>query len=108
MLNKHIMLDTESVKTGFAKLALLFEFLYSTLGLITGVIFLVAGVILLVHGVGGTTSWTATVLGLESELSDAAPGTIFAIAGLATIFVTRYRVKVRKGRTQKGSSPNAR
>ena len=70
-----------------------YQFWYSIVGLVVGTAFAGSGVVLFLHGVFGKTSWTADVLGAHSNVSDAAPGTIFAIVGLFVIFVTRYGVK---------------
>jgi len=70
-----------------------YQFWYSIVGLVFGTAFAGSGVALFLHGVFGKTSWTADILGAHSNVSDAAPGTIFAIVGLFVIFVTRYGVK---------------
>jgi hypothetical protein len=71
-----------------------FEFIYGVLGLIVGVVCVVGGLILFLHGITGSTSWTAVVLGAESKVSDAAPGAVFGILGFFIIYVTRYRFTV--------------
>jgi hypothetical protein len=72
-----------------------YQFWYSVLGLVVGIVCVVGGIILFVHGVAGKTSWTASVIGLNSQLTDAAPGSIFGILGLFIIWVTRFKVKVK-------------
>ena len=70
--------------------------IYSTAGLILGLICVIGGVVLFLNGVVGSTSWTAKVLGAQSDLSDAAPGAILFIVGLFVVFITRYVFKVLK------------
>jgi hypothetical protein len=70
---------------------------YSVLGLIVGAVCVLSGVVLFLHGVAGNTSWTASLLGLNSKITDAAPGVVFAILGFFVIYVTRYDVRVEPG-----------
>lgn len=72
-----------------------YQFWYSTVGLIIGTICVLSGVVLFFHGVGGTTSWTTSVLGAKSQLSDAAPGVIFGVLGFFVIWATRYKIKTK-------------
>jgi hypothetical protein len=72
-----------------------FQLIYSLGGLILGLACIIGGIVLFLHGVTGSTSWTTEIIGLESELSDAAPGTVLFIVGLFLVFVTRYVVKTR-------------
>jgi hypothetical protein len=46
--------------------------------------------------VTGVASWTARIIGAESQISDAAPGVILFIVGLFIVWVTRFTVKVAK------------
>jgi hypothetical protein len=78
------------------KKAAQYQFWYSVLGLIVGTICVVGGIILFIHGIVGRTSWTASVLGMNSQLTDAAPGSIFGILGLFIIWVTKFKVKAVK------------
>ena len=94
-LGKMLMLPRVTVKTAFAERALTFQFIYSLAGLIGGLAFALGGIVLFFHGVAGSTSWTAKILGAESEISDAAPGTVLFIVGLFTVFITRFKVKVK-------------
>ena len=72
-----------------------YQFWYSVLGLVLGLICVLAGLTLVLHGIGGSTSWTADILGAKSELSDATPGVVFSVLGLFIIWTTRYRVRGR-------------
>ena len=73
-----------------------FHFIYSLFGLLIGAIFIILGIVLFFHGVGGSVSWTAKILGLESQISDAPPGVVLFVVGLFVIFVTRYSVEAQK------------
>lgn len=70
-----------------------YQFWYSMVGLVVGAAFALGGVVLLLHGVFGKTSWSTTILGAQSNVSDAPAGSVFAIVGLLITFVTRYSVK---------------
>ena len=72
------------------------ELVYSIAGLVVGLLCVIGGVVLLLLGVTGSVSWTMKLLGTESKLADASPGAVLFVVGLYFVFVTRYRVKVRK------------
>lgn len=74
----------------------LFQLIYSLCGLILGTVCILGGIVLFLHGVTGSTSWTAKMLGAESQISDAAPGAILFLVGLFVVFVTRFTAKTRK------------
>jgi ABC-type microcin C transport system permease subunit YejE len=69
------------------------EYRYATLGLTLGLSSIIGGVVLGLHGVAGATSWTASFLGLQSQVNDAAPGVVLFIIGLFMIVATRPKVK---------------
>jgi hypothetical protein len=71
------------------------EYSYAKLGLILGLTSIAGGVVMGLHGVVGHTSWTAKALGIESNLSDAAPGVVLFIVGLFMIWATRPRVDLK-------------
>ena len=71
------------------------EFIYAMVGLVLGLAAILGGVILGLRGVTGSTSWTASVLGLKSEISDAAPGVVLFIVGIFFVWITRPKVKLR-------------
>jgi hypothetical protein len=73
-----------------------YQFLYSLAGLGLGLVCIIGGVILFLRGVTGSTSWTAKVLGLESNITDAAPGVVLFVVGLFLVFVTRFVIKTEK------------
>jgi hypothetical protein len=72
-----------------------YHFWYSVIGLAIGALSLSLGVTLLFHGIIGRTNWTASVLGVHSELSDAASGVVFGVIGLLIVAVTKYQIKLR-------------
>ena len=85
------VLDKEVWKT-----ALRYQLTYSIAGLALGVICVFGGLVLFVQGVTGSTSWTANVLGLESNISDAAPGAVLFLVGLFVVWSTRFSPKVKQ------------
>jgi hypothetical protein len=68
------------------------KFIYSVIGLILGLVCIISGVVLFFNGVAGSTSWAAKVMGLESSVAEAAPGTVIFIVGLFVVWTTRYKV----------------
>ncbi len=79
----------------WARLARL-QLIYSLAGLVFGLACIVGGIGLFLHGVVGASSWVGDVIGVQSRLSDAAPGTILFIVGLAVVWVTRFAVRVSR------------
>ena len=79
----------------WARLARL-QLIYSLAGLVFGLACILGGIGLFLHGVVGTSSWVGEVIGVQSRLSDAAPGTILFIVGLAVVWVTRFAVRVSR------------
>lgn len=84
---------------------ILFQFVYSLCGLVLGLVCTFGGIALLLHGVAGKSSWTAALLGLESDISDAPPGVILFIVGLLIVGVTRFRVTPAKRDKNESVSP---
>ena len=58
------------------------EYRYAMLGLVLGLASIIGGVVLSLNGVAGSTSWTASLLALNSKVNDAAPGVVLFIIGL--------------------------
>ncbi len=71
------------------------EYIYGILGLVLGLSSIIGGIVLGLHGVAGSTSWTAEVLGLKSTVNDAAPGVVLFIVGLFMVWVTKPKVRLR-------------
>jgi hypothetical protein len=82
-----------------------FQFIYSMFGLLVGLLLALAGVVLFLRGVSGASSWTTSVLGLQSEVTDAAPGTILFLVGVVIVFLTRFVVKAAKPDKAQGRQP---
>ena len=68
-----------------------YHFWYSTLALATANLCIVCGAILFLNGITGHVAWASKVLGLTTQLNDAAPGVVFVVVGFLIICVTRFR-----------------
>src|SRR5439155_26158102 len=79
----------------WGRLAVL-QLIYSLAGLVLGLACIAGGILLFFHGVTGSSSWVGEVIGVKSNLSDAAPGTVLFVVGLAGVFLTRFTVRVRQ------------
>ncbi|HEV2014188.1 MAG TPA: hypothetical protein VGR77_09940 [Candidatus Dormibacteraeota bacterium] len=79
----------------WGRLALL-QLIYSLAGLLLGLACIIGGIALFFHGVAGSSSWVGQVIGVQSKLSDAAPGTVLFVVGLAVVWLTRFTVRVRQ------------
>jgi hypothetical protein len=80
----------------FWKKAPLYALIYSLSGLVFGLACVLGGIVLFLRGVSGSTSWSAKILGVQSNLTDAAPGVILLVVGLFIIWATRFMVRVVK------------
>ena len=72
------------------------RFIYSIIGLVGGLLCILGGIILFILGISGSISWTTSLLGAKSELIDAAPGGLLFIIGVFVIFITRYKIKIKR------------
>jgi hypothetical protein len=72
------------------------QLIYSLAGLALGLACIVGGIVLFFHGVAGTSSWVGEFIGVQSKLSDAAPGTVLFVVGLLIVWLTRFAVRVRQ------------
>ena len=79
----------------WGRLAIL-QLVYSLSGLILGLVCIIGGIVLFLHGVTGSSSWVAQVIGLQTKLSDAAPGTVLFVAGVVVVYCTRFEIRVRE------------
>ena len=79
----------------WGRLAVL-QLIYSLAGLVFGLACIVGGILLFFHGVTGSSSWVGEFIGVQSKLSDAAPGTVLFVVGLAVVWLTRFAVRVRQ------------
>ena len=75
------------------RLGMKLKFVYSLVGLLVGLFCIIVGMVLGLSGVVGHTSWTASVIGLSTSLTDAAPGVIVFIVGIFMVWITRFSVK---------------
>jgi hypothetical protein len=71
------------------------EYSYGKRGQILGISSMIGGVILGLHGVAGSTSWTARLLVLESQINDAAPGVVLFIVGLFMVWATKPKINLK-------------
>lgn len=78
------------------RLLSLYQFVYSLCGLVLGLACLLGGIILFLNGVAGAASWTGRFLGVETNLSDAAPGAMLFVVGLFVVVATRFNVRLQK------------
>src|SRR5438132_9032883 len=72
------------------------QLIYSLAGLVFGLACIVGGILLFFHGVPGSSSWVGEFIGVQSKLSDAAPGTVLFVVGLVVVWLTRFAVRVRQ------------
>jgi hypothetical protein len=79
----------------WGRLAVL-QLIYSLAGLVLGLACIIGGILLFFHGVTGSSSWVGQFIGVQSKLSDAAPGTVLFVVGLAMVWLTRFAVRVRQ------------
>jgi apolipoprotein N-acyltransferase len=79
----------------WGRLAVL-QLIYSLAGLLLGLACVIGGILLFFHGVAGSSSWVGEFIGVRSRLSDAAPGTVLFVVGLAVVWLTRFAVRVRQ------------
>ena len=82
--------------TDLWRMTIRYQLWYSIAGLGIGLVAVLGGIALFLHGVAGSTSWVAEVLGAKSSLTDAPPGVVLFVVGLFTILVTRFDVKASR------------
>ncbi|NSM26443.1 hypothetical protein HT094_20095 [Shewanella sp. ZOR0012] len=70
-----------------------YQLMYSVTGLFLGLAAIIGGIYLFVQGVSGASDWDIKLLGAESKIAQAAPGSILFIVGLFMVFITRYKFK---------------
>lgn len=83
----------QSVDHEIWKAAVRYQFIYSMGGLFLGFSCIVGGLILFLRGVSGATSWTASLLGIKSDITDAAPGAVLFIVGIFLVRITKFSVR---------------
>jgi hypothetical protein len=75
--------------------AVIGEYSYGKWGLVLGLSAIIGGCILGLNGVAGSTSWTASFLGLQSDINDAAPGVVLFVVGVFMLLVTRPKIRMK-------------
>ena len=93
---KRVELPPSSIDVNVGKQIARYQLIYSLSGLILGLACVGGGLVLSLRGITGSASWTGKVLGLESVLSDAAPGVVLFILGLFVVYVTRFSISIGK------------
>ncbi|MFC1825326.1 hypothetical protein ACFL9T_21655 [Thermodesulfobacteriota bacterium] len=73
-----------------------YHFVYSLAGLVLGLAAVIGGIVLFLRGITGSTSWSANIIGAESEILDAAPGAVLFVVGLFVVWVTRFKFDVKR------------
>jgi hypothetical protein len=66
----------------------------SIIGLLIGLLCVVGGVLLFFAGISGSTSWTTKIIGFESKFTEAAPGAILFVVGIAIVWITKFDVTI--------------
>jgi WXG100 protein secretion system (Wss), protein YukD len=74
---------------------LIYKLIYSLAGLALGAACLLGGTVLFVRGLVGSTTWTAKLLGFESQVTDAAPGALLFVAGVFVVWATRFSPRAK-------------
>ena len=64
-------------------------------GLIAGSFFIIIGTVLSVIGVSGVINWNFSFVGLNSSLTNAAPGVVLIVVGFLIIAITNYNITIR-------------
>ena len=90
------------------KMYLRHRLIYSIGGLALGLICVLGGMILFLKGISGSTSWTASLLGLNSKINDAAPGSVLFVVGIFLVFITKHKVDVEFASGKSGSRTRVR
>src|SRR3989454_10185380 len=70
------------------------QLIYSLAGLVFGLACIVGGILLFFHGVAGSSSWVGQFIGVQSKLSEAAPGTVLFVVGLVVGALARLAGRV--------------
>ena len=75
------------------RLGIKLKFAYSVIGLVLGLACILTGLVLGLAGVTGHTTFTASLLGLSTNLTDAAPGVVVFVVGIFMVLITKFKVK---------------
>ena len=77
----------------FWERAIRYQFIYSMVGLIIGVLCIMSGLLLFIKGVTGSTDLLVQAPGLRTRALNAAPGAILFIVGIFFVALTRLSIK---------------
>ena len=92
---------TEKTRTTISHTATLIDnchrrsIIYGLSGLLLGLSTIIAGTIMCVHGVVGSSSWSAKILGAQSNINDAGPGVVLFLVGLFVVRITRPEINLK-------------
>jgi len=86
--------DESKISAELVKIYLRHRLIYSIAGLTLGTICILGGMVLFLNGIAGATSWTASLFGFNSKITDAAPGSLLFIVGIFFVLITRHRIDV--------------
>src|SRR5437016_2918136 len=96
-LNVDLQTDIEGPGSiSLSKGALYFQFAYSLIGLLTAVACFAIGLYLFVAGLNGSSTILVKASGYELSITNAAPGTVMLLAGVAISWVTKYNVVIHQ------------
>lgn len=87
-----VEVPSNQVDKDFWKAALLYQFLYSLAGLVSGLLCILGGILLFVNGIMGSGKWTADFFGVT--ISDAAPGVVLFIVGVVVTELTKFTIRI--------------
>ncbi|MBU1225537.1 MAG: hypothetical protein KKA22_09195 [Gammaproteobacteria bacterium] len=73
-----------------------YQFIYSIVGLVLGLVCIIGGMVLFFAGVTGSINWTAKVGNAESTLANGSPGIVLFLVGLFVVWVSRFSVTLKK------------
>ncbi|MES2365264.1 MAG: hypothetical protein V4563_05185 [Pseudomonadota bacterium] len=73
-----------------------YQFIYSILGLVLGLICIAGGITLFFAGVTGSINWTTKMGSAESSLVNGSPGIILFLVGLFVVWISRFSIMLKK------------
>ncbi len=92
VLGGGIEVPAEAVDKEFWQRVLLYQFLYSLAGLLSGLLCVLGGILLVVNGFVGQGKWTADFFGVV--ISDAAPGVVLFVVGVSMVQLSKFTVRI--------------
>jgi hypothetical protein len=87
---------TETTDPTLAKKIVDDENRYAKNGMIFGGLCILGGIILLFLGIAGAVNWSIKVGGIDSSLTNAAPGVVLMVIGFLIICVTKSKIIITK------------